>query len=71
MTAGAHTGNDEERMRHAMADPEIQGLMRDPRVQQCLKEMQENPKAAQDTMKDPFIAEAINKLIAAGVIKVA
>lgn len=31
--SGATDGkNDEERMRHAMADPEIQGLMRDPRV---------------------------------------
>jgi len=24
MTAGAESGNDEERLRHAMADPEIQ-----------------------------------------------
>ena len=27
------SGNDEERMRHAMADPEIQQIMRDPTVQ--------------------------------------
>jgi len=26
-------GNDEERMRHAMADPEIQNIMRDPVMQ--------------------------------------
>lgn len=31
-TAHASSGNDEERMRHAMADPEIQQLMRDPRI---------------------------------------
>lgn len=31
-TAHASGGNDEERMRHAMADPEIQILMRDPRI---------------------------------------
>lgn len=32
--AGSTAGgaNDEERLRHAMADPEIQGLMRDPRI---------------------------------------
>jgi stress-induced-phosphoprotein 1 len=52
-----------------MADPEIQMLMRDPRIQQVLKDFQENPKAAQDALKDAFIGEAINKLIAAGVIK--
>jgi stress-induced-phosphoprotein 1 len=71
--SGAYSGgskeNDEERFRHAMADPEIQMLMRDPRIQQVLKDFQENPKAAQDAMKDSFISEAINKLIAAGVIK--
>jgi len=33
MNAHASSGNDEERMRHAMADPEIQNLMRDPRIQ--------------------------------------
>jgi len=68
--SGATDGQtDEERLRHAMADPEIQGLMRDPRVIQVLKELQENPAAAQATLRDPFIAEAINKLVAAGVLK--
>ena len=68
---GAYGGDkpDEERLRHAAADPEIQLLMRDPRVQQMLKDMQENPKAAQDALKDPFINTAVNKLIAAGIIK--
>jgi len=34
-----------------------------------LKELQENPKAAMNAFKDPFVAEKINKLIAAGVLK--
>ena len=62
---------DEERVRHAMADPEIQMLLKDPRISQVLKDMQENPMAAQGALRDPFINEAINKLIAAGVIKIA
>ncbi len=72
ISMGSHAGgqNDEERLRHAMADPEIQTLMRDPRVVQMLKEMQENPTAAQASLKDPFISQALNKLIAAGVVKV-
>lgn len=62
---------DEERVRHAMADPEIQMLLKDPRITQVLKDMQENPMAAQGALSDPFIGDAINKLIAAGIIKVA
>ena len=60
---------DEERIRHAAADPEIQLLMRDPRIVQVLKDMQENPASAQGALRDPFINTAINKLIAAGIIK--
>lgn len=71
MSAHAGGQNDEERVRHAMADPEIQMLLKDPRIQQVLKDMQENPMSAQGALRDPFINEAINKLIAAGVIKMA
>jgi stress-induced-phosphoprotein 1 len=34
-------GNDEERMRHAMADPEIQQIMRDPNIMQVIRDLQE------------------------------
>lgn len=69
MSAYAGGENEEERLRHAMADPEIQLLMRDPRIVQVLKDLQENPASAQGALRDPFISEAINKLIAAGVLK--
>lgn len=52
-----------------MNDPEIQTLIKDPRVQQVLKDFNENPKEAMKAMSDPFINTAINKLIAAGVLK--
>jgi stress-induced-phosphoprotein 1 len=58
-------------MRHAMADPEIQQIMQDPRIRQVLQDMQENPAAGQAALRDPDIAARINKLIAAGVLKVA
>ena len=62
--------NDEERLKHAYADQEIRGLLTDPRIQQLFKDFNENPKAAQDAiMKDKWIAEAFNKLVAAGVVK--
>jgi len=61
---------DQERVKHAYADPEIQRLLMDPRIQQLFKDLQENPKAANDAiMKDEFIASACKKLMAAGIIK--
>lgn len=54
-----------------MADPEIQMIMRDPSVMQVLRDMQENPAYGQAALKDPIIAAKIQKLITAGVLKVA
>jgi hypothetical protein len=39
MTSGADGANDQERLNHAMADPEIQTIMSDPTIRQVLKEM--------------------------------
>lgn len=61
---------DEERTRHAMADPEIQRILSDPQINIVLKQMQENPKYAMEAMKDPQISSAIQKLAAAGILKV-
>ena len=69
MTAGVNSGNDEERLRHAMADPEIQNIMRNPTIIQVLKDLSTNPQGAMGALKDPFIADSINKLVAAGVVK--
>ena len=61
--------DNEERVKHAYADPEIQALIKDPRIQQLFKDLQENPQSAQQAiMKDPFIADAFKKLVAAGII---
>lgn len=63
-------GDDEERLKQTMNDPEIQGLMIDPRVQQLLKDLKENPKSANEKiMKDEFLLEAFRKLVAGGIIK--
>jgi len=61
---------DEEQIRHAMADPEIQAILKDPQINMILKQMQEDPKKGMEAVnKDPKVAEAINKLIAAGVLR--
>lgn len=69
MTAGASNANDEERLQHAMADPEIQNIMRNPTIVQVLKDLSTNPQSAMGALKDPYISECINKLVAAGVVK--
>ena len=62
--------DDKERQRKAAADPEIQALLRDPRIQQLFKDFQENPTSAQQAiMKDEFIRNAFQKLVAAGLVK--
>merc|ERR1712139_432543 len=63
---------DEEQMRHAMADPEIQNILKDPQINLFLKTMQENPTEANKMMaKDPKLVEAVQKLMAAGVLRTA
>lgn len=61
---------DEERLRRAMADPEIQACLRDPLVSSALEDMQRDPAAARRVLSDPSVAPKIQKLIAAGVIGV-
>lgn len=61
---------DEEQVRHSMADPEIQRILKDPRISMALKAMQEDPKKANDMIqKDPDIRSAVSKLIAAGIVR--
>ena len=62
--------DDQERQRKAAADPEIQALLRDPRIQQLFKDFKENPTSAQQAiMKDEYIRNAFQKLVAAGIVK--
>jgi hypothetical protein len=45
--------------------------MMDPMVKLVLQRMSTDPKAAQEVMQDPSMAEKINKLIMAGIVKMA
>ena len=67
-SAGAE--QDKERAAHAMADPEIQNILQDPLMNKILQDMSTNPVAAQEHMKDPGVMAKIEKLIAAGILKV-
>jgi stress-induced-phosphoprotein 1 len=66
-----HSGNDEERLKRAMADPEIQQIMMDPMLKIALSKMQQDPKGASEYFMDPNLGPKLQKLIQAGVLKVA
>jgi len=53
----------------AMEDPEIQGILTDPVMQQILQQMQSDPGAVRDHMKNPAIASKIRKLMASGILE--
>ena len=68
-TSYTDTESDPEQLKRAMADPEIQQILKDPQMQIILQMLQENPKAAAEALKDPKVASALNKLVAAGIIR--
>ncbi|KAJ6849537.1 hsp70-Hsp90 organizing protein 2-like [Iris pallida] len=58
-----------ERQAKAMQDPEIQNILSDPIMRQVLVDFQENPKAAQDHLKNPQVMHKIQKLVSAGIVQ--
>ncbi|OIW10821.1 hypothetical protein TanjilG_27767 [Lupinus angustifolius] len=58
-----------ERQAKGMQDPEIQNILQDPVMRQVLVDFQENPKSAQDHMKNPMVMNKIQKLISAGIVQ--
>ncbi|KAG0243905.1 putative stress-induced protein STI1 [Mortierella sp. GBAus27b] len=58
-----------ETLARAQQDPEVQRIMGDPAMRSILQQMQEDPKAAQEHMKNPKVAANIRKLVSAGIIR--
>jgi stress-induced-phosphoprotein 1 len=58
----------EEVRKRASADPEIQSILSDPGMRLILEQMQSEPQALRDHLKNPAIAQKIQKLIDAGII---
>lgn len=59
-----------QRQERAMADPEIQGILSDPVMRNVLRDMEENPAAAQKHLSHPDIAKKFEKLVASGIVQV-
>ena len=51
-----------------MADPEIQAILQTPEVRNALQDLQTNPQSIQNIMKNPNLAQKIQKLIEAGIL---
>ncbi|KAG6026436.1 hypothetical protein E4U19_002648 [Claviceps sp. Clav32 group G5] len=67
----ARDNETEEQTRERLQqDPEIMSIMQDPVMQSILQQAQSNPMALQDHMKNPGVKSKIQKLMAAGVIRV-
>lgn len=64
----AVNANPEEVRKRAMADPEVQAILCDPAMRLILEQMQNDPKALQDHLKNPDIARKIQKLLNSGLI---
>ncbi|XP_013422191.1 stress-induced-phosphoprotein 1-like [Lingula anatina] len=63
--------DDPESVRkRAMADPEIQAILGDPAMQLILQQMQKDPKALQEHLKNPEVASKIQKLLESGLIAI-
>ncbi|WVO16413.1 hypothetical protein L204_104088 [Cryptococcus depauperatus] len=60
---------EEQTYERAMRDPEVAQIMGDPVMRQILADAQQNPRALTDHMKNPMIAQKIQKLINAGIIR--
>ncbi|KAL8381837.1 hypothetical protein RB595_005879 [Gaeumannomyces hyphopodioides] len=66
----ARENETEEQTRERLArDPEIMGIMQDPVMQAILQQAQSDPAALQEHMKNPQVRSKIQKLVAAGVIR--
>ncbi|KAK3180850.1 Hsp90 cochaperone [Lecanicillium sp. MT-2017a] len=61
---------EEQTRERLMQDPEIMSIMQDPVMQSILQQAQSDPAALQEHMRNPGIKTKIQKLMAAGVIRV-
>lgn len=60
--------NSDEGRKEAMNNPEVQKILSDPVMNQILQQMQSDPAAIKDHMKNPIIMKQLQVLIDAGIV---
>ena len=61
--------DQEQRAKRAMQDPEIQQILQTPEVRNALNDLQNDPKAINNVLKNPDLAKKFEKLIQAGILR--
>lgn len=61
---------EQETMERIQRDPEIVSIISDPIMQSILQQAKQNPQALNEHMKNPIVRQKIQKLMAAGIIRV-
>jgi len=69
MYSARSSETEEQTLQRAMKDPEIAAIMTDPVMQNILQSAQTDPGALREHLKSPLIAQKIQKLAEAGIIK--
>ena len=62
--------NPEKARERALADPEVQEILRDPGMRMILEQMSQDPGALRDHLQNPEIAKKIMKLREAGIVQI-
>ncbi|KAF8865355.1 TPR-like protein [Acephala macrosclerotiorum] len=70
MYSARENETEEQTKERIMKDPEIMGIMQDPIMQSILQQAQSDPAALQEHMRNPGVRDKIQRLVAAGVIRV-
>lgn len=66
----ADSSDPEEIRKRAMQNPEVQQILADPAMQLILQQMQKDPRALQEHLKNPEVAKKIEKLLESGLIAI-
>lgn len=67
-STGGSSNDPEEVRKRAMNDPEVQAIMADPAMRMILEQMQSDPQAVSEHLKNPEIMKKIMKLKDSGLI---
>ncbi|KAI9505125.1 Hsp90 cochaperone [Coemansia spiralis] len=59
----------EEALQRAQANPKIASILANPIMQNILQQMQSDPRAAREHLKNPAVASNLRKLMAAGIVR--
>nr|AXS58641.1 cochaperone Sti1 homeolog b [Epichloe coenophiala] len=70
MYAARDNETEEQTRERLQKDPDIMSIMQDPVMQTILQQAQSDPMALQEHMRNPGVRSKIQKLMAAGVIRV-